>query len=516
MITPSFSCTQNDRSVVVSVYCPAVRASEIEIHVSDTLLSLHVAPYFLRLNFPASIVEDDQSSAVYDLASGYLTLTLTKQNTGDTFPDLDLLGKLLAPPPQNTRRGPTIEVLGAQETPNEFLEGVPSFLRFRPVIGSYRCSCRERLDNPPDGAGYYAANPRDFHSKAIWVSQCLYRVLSARRDHRERSQRARRGRRDPNPPRSACAQGAARRFKMGPGALYVCRATLYQCSLLKSRRLLRADFADSEQIEELLAWTHPYLSSSADEVVFTEAENATMLRLPRRECTCTYRYPHSPNAHSPPKDIASPPETRALYLTLLTLLFSYAYDARTTQHDPTPESAWTIAVLTPTFSALDPPPYPTNANSVDDPPPSSSDINTRELAESLIPSYRRALAFPLYRSWALAEACRMDAARLLARGTRTVLRCLLELRAILDVHEVYYVYSRIWLDDFCRWIQACARCGSVIRVNYLFIYFLFQRGFFETTGGGRGSSQHVEGFTWLGSWGAGTRSAGRKGGRIGQ
>ena len=47
----------------------------------------------------------------------------------------------------------------------------------------------------------------------------------------------------------------------------------------------RADFADSEQIEELLAWTHPYLSSSAGEVVFTEAENATMLRLPRRECT---------------------------------------------------------------------------------------------------------------------------------------------------------------------------------------------------------------------------------------
>lgn len=183
MITPRFSCTQNDRSVVVSVYCPAVRASEIEINVSDTLLSLHVAPYFLRLNFPAGIVEDDQSSAVYDPASGYLTLTLTKQNPGDTFPDLDLLGKLLAPPPQNTPRGPTIEVLGAQETPNEFLEGMPPFIRFHPVTGSYRCSRRERLDNPPDGAGYYAPNPLDFHSKAIWFSQCIHWVLSARSDH---------------------------------------------------------------------------------------------------------------------------------------------------------------------------------------------------------------------------------------------------------------------------------------------------------------------------------------------
>jgi protein SHQ1 len=115
MITPRFSCSQNDRSVIVSAYCPAVRASEIEIHVDDTLFSLHVAPYFLRLNFPASVVEDDQSSATYEPASGYLTLTLTKLNCGETFPDLDLLGKLLAPPAQSTHRNATIEVLDSQD-----------------------------------------------------------------------------------------------------------------------------------------------------------------------------------------------------------------------------------------------------------------------------------------------------------------------------------------------------------------------------------------------------------------
>ena len=161
MITPRFSCSQNDRSVVVSVYCPAVRASEIEIHVSDTVLSLHVAPYFLRLNFPASIVEDDQSSAVYDPASGYLTLTLTKQNPGDIFPDLDLLGKLLAPSvqAQDTRRGgPTIEVLGAQETPNEFLEGV---LTFR----SFSSGNRLILMQPPRTTGQSPRRCRILHSQ---------------------------------------------------------------------------------------------------------------------------------------------------------------------------------------------------------------------------------------------------------------------------------------------------------------------------------------------------------------
>jgi protein SHQ1 len=175
-------------------------------------------------------------------------------------------------------------------------------------------------------------------------------------------------------------------------------------------------------------------------------------------------------------DLASPQETRSLYLTLLTLLIAYAYDARTTQHDPTPESAWTIAALTPAFSALDPPPYlplqhphsrqpPQSDGGVNSSSTSTSDFNfdddlaslELELTETLVPSYRRALAFPLYRCWALADACRADAARFLLCGTRMVLRCLLELRAILDAHEAYYVYSRIWLDDFCRWIQACAR-----------------------------------------------------------
>jgi protein SHQ1 len=146
MITPRFSCSQDDRSVVVSVYCPAVRASEIEIHVEDTLLSLHVAPYFLRLNFPASVVEDEQSSAVYDPAAGRLTLTLTKLKRGENFPDLDLLGKLLAPPPpaqSNHKPGnPIIEVLDSQDSSghavdpdtaerNEILQGEQTFCVLR-------------------------------------------------------------------------------------------------------------------------------------------------------------------------------------------------------------------------------------------------------------------------------------------------------------------------------------------------------------------------------------------------
>lgn len=157
-------------------------------------------------------------------------------------------------------------------------------------------------------------------------------------------------------------------------------------------------------------------------------------------------YPLSP-------DLSTPAETQALYLTLLTLLFSYSYESRTTQGDPTPESAWTLASLTPAFSALDPAPYD-QAQSCSTAPDAFAEA---ELASVFTASYRRSLAFPLYRSFALAEACRADVAGLLSRGKRLIARCLLEMKDILDHHEVYYVYSKIWIDDFCVWTLAYAK-----------------------------------------------------------
>jgi protein SHQ1 len=54
---------------------------------------------------------------VYDPASGYLCVTLTKGVPGQDFPDLDLLAKLLAPRIQkeDASRGPLIEVLSSEE-----------------------------------------------------------------------------------------------------------------------------------------------------------------------------------------------------------------------------------------------------------------------------------------------------------------------------------------------------------------------------------------------------------------
>ena len=67
----------------------SVQASDVDIHVDDTLLTIHINPYFLRLNFPHPVSEEDGSAARYDAGAGFLYVTLNKQVKGQEFKDLD-------------------------------------------------------------------------------------------------------------------------------------------------------------------------------------------------------------------------------------------------------------------------------------------------------------------------------------------------------------------------------------------------------------------------------------------
>lgn len=117
-----------------------------------------------------------------------------------------------------------------------------------------------------------------------------------------------------------------------------------------------------------------------------------------------------------------------LWHSLLVILFATAYDTRSTLADPTPESAWTVISLTPLFTALLPSEaYPT-------------------VHSALRASYRRALAFPLYRHWALCDAVRADVVSLLKAGRQQVLRVLLSLQAILGETADYAILNTIWVN----------------------------------------------------------------------
>ncbi len=71
-------------------------------------------------------------------------------------------------------------------------------------------------------------------------------------------------------------------------------------------------------------------------VAFTEAEREQMRRLPRVEVL-----------------VAGSDAVRTCLLSLVDLVFAYAYDHRTTLGEPSVESAWTVARLSATLSWLE-------------------------------------------------------------------------------------------------------------------------------------------------------------------
>ncbi|KAJ3521375.1 hypothetical protein NMY22_g12345 [Coprinellus aureogranulatus] len=406
MITPRFSCSQTEDAVTVSMYCPSVRAADVEINVDENLLTVHVNPYYLRLNFPHNLLEDDSASAKYDAGSGYLNITLTKEQKGQYFEDLDLLAKLLAPRP-TTKTTPSIEVLSSEESSSEGLSQKLDGLSLDAQSEFEEAAANDWQlpQQVPEGLPELQTSLEKPYGFLSLHSGYLRHV-----GHTENEVN------DLGPDAEKCSKDerAKRRVQREDEKW--------------DPEHYMADFADDEYIQDLLKWKHPY-NATQDPFEYTESENLEILRLPRKEY------------------LADAWQTHQLYLTLATLLFSYAYESRTNQLDATPESAWTLCILTPAFTALLPP-EPSSTNALE--------FTTQELINALVPSYRRSLAFPLYRSFALSEKCRVDAAQLLAKGRRTVMRCLLDMKRILDHHEVYYVYSKIWVDDFCVWVQAHA------------------------------------------------------------
>ncbi|KAI0928358.1 hypothetical protein AcW1_005627 [Taiwanofungus camphoratus] len=423
MITPRFSCSQTDSAVIVKMYCPSVRASDIEIHVEETLFSVHINPYFLRLTFPHPLLGDEDASASYDAGSGYLTIAVAKEVNGQEFKDLDLLAKLLAPRPSaHIQEQPVIEVLGVEDAPSndddELAERTQNLTLEQQEFIEAAQNDWQISQEVPEALPALKTTFECHYGFLNLHSGYLRHVGHTENDINELGADA-----------ETCPPDQRRRRRLE-----------HEDQKWDEEHYM-ADFAEDDYIQELIAWNNSQMNSTG-EFEYTEKENLTMLRLPRKEY------------------LATPKQTRDIYLTLLTLLFSYAYETRTTQHDPTPESAWTISILTPAFSALDPAPYlPLSL------PPESSSFTASELAATFAASYRRALAFPLYRSFALAEACRADVAALLSRGKRMVARCLLEMKHILDHHDVYYIYSKVWIDDFCVWTLAYASDNILQRLS---------------------------------------------------
>ncbi|KAF9361247.1 hypothetical protein BGX26_004766 [Mortierella sp. AD094] len=131
---------------------------------------------------------------------------------------------------------------------------------------------------------------------------------------------------------------------------------------------------------------------------------------------------------------------KSTYLSLIDILFAYSYDLRVSEGDATVETAWTICKLSPSIAALE---------------------QFTTLKETLLASFRRALAYPLNRNWNLAMKVLQDVYVIFKLGRRGILRALLAIKEILDHDDVYYIYSKMFIEDYCVWIQSSSE--KVIR-----------------------------------------------------
>lgn len=153
---------------------------------------------------------------------------------------------------------------------------------------------------------------------------------------------------------------------------------------------------------------------------------------------------------SVPVTVPAPRLRRALG-SLVDVLCAYCYDVRITQHDPSPESAWTIAILSPTLSWLAP---------------------SEDLQRVLVHFTRRVLIYPYLRRYDLARLCIKDCAVILKLGKRRVLKCLLEVEAerrgewqikkIFKYAERKYILNTLYIDKFILWVQVRA-VGAIER-----------------------------------------------------
>ncbi|RGB43927.1 SHQ1 domain-containing protein [Rhizophagus diaphanus] len=448
MITPNFTITQDFKFITIIIKTPYIKVSDVELYCEGPDFSFYVKPYYLRLHFPGNLVDDDRVNASYDISSGEMNIKIPKETPGEEFSDLDLLTKLLAPKSvKKVPEKPLIEIIddnndenNNQENDNELEElfekedyrqksykNNNDFLirELNNDVNNEVNDVNDVNDNKPLIQELFGGKINDDKE-----AKRLYKLLEEADAYNwELPQQI------PN------EKELLPIAKYGFNKLYsgyfmhiqetcneIIDITDPERSTPESRRQDRintenskfdpdhyiADFMCAQDIKHLIKSKNVWWKGSSD-LNFTEEENTIMRNLTNKQYLI--------------ENVGS------IYYGLIDLLFAYSYNYRVFEGENTVESPWMIGKISPTISCLE------QFNSIE---------------ETMKALYRRSLAYPWYRNYKLAKKCQEDVYDLLKLGKRAILKVLLELKDLFDHHDTYYVYSKIWLDDYCIWCQTKA------------------------------------------------------------
>ncbi|AGO11556.1 AaceriADL230Cp [[Ashbya] aceris (nom. inval.)] len=422
MLTPKFKLTQDDEYLYVDISISSIRfnASGLELVVDDTLFVFHLSPYYLRLRFPHPLVDDERCKAEYKAGDESIFVKIPKLNKGEIFEDLDLPTKLLArhgevlaadavaQNQENRPRGPLIQEISSSETPadkstddtlaagEEFnweIKQVPH------VEGVSALQTRYGFDNQYDSViGVSISNGNDINEL----------------DDPEHT----------SPNERVLERIRKENLKFDPE---------YYVSEFMTCKYGTGEDLDINGIKVLLQYVPPFPKQYLKWYKHAEDKGAS------------FPVEFSPKEdelmrNDLPKKSYLIQDTTQLYVSILSLLFAHTFEQVENEGIHNTESAWTIGKLTPQLACLD------------------LQLLPEELIQefpivraALVAGTRRALAYPLHRNFDLICKCWNYVYYLLRAGKRLIIRALLDIYELFRLHDVYYVYNRVFLGDLCSW-----------------------------------------------------------------
>jgi protein SHQ1 len=432
-ITPRFTISQNDEYVLIEINVPHIRVSTAELIADNYDFTFFCNPYLLKLTFPYEFEgEDERCKATYDVNknNGTMTAHLPKRVQGQNFPDLDLTTRLLHMRKDKDDQSdsklpplpPVIEIIGSKTNDNNtneeevenlcedieslnitdsiFKSKKPHYgfnMKYSSILGNLREDCLDMIEIiDPDK-----------------ISPFERRALRLERENSKFD----------------AERYLGDYFGAEEDSIFIeamDHETMWT-KLLESQDI---------QIEEVVvdgidSDNPPVRSSSNSSSNSSSISNNIVLTSDEQEilsnslCNREYLIP------------SGSLEENRLLISLTDILFAYCYDSRITLEEPNVESAYTISRLSSTLSWLD-----------------SYIGESDEIMTSIKSFCRRSLIYPYIRSWDLTCKILGDVSVIFSLGKRCILKVLLKLRSIFEHTDTHYLLNKLYLDDYCVWIQS--------------------------------------------------------------
>jgi protein SHQ1 len=415
MLTPRFICHQDDEFVYIDIQVSHIRfdAPGVQIVVENELFVFSLNPYYLRLRFPAPLIDDEErSSAEYQSKEERINVKIPKLNKGQFFEDLDLSAKLLARSGEESVMDSRtlLEEIGLQAN-DEMIKEAGKVLEEekpkRPLIEEIGKTDLEKTAEEAEAFNWEINQTiqEDTSLKIKYGFDSQYDSivgvsLSNGNDINELD--------DPehtSPNDRIKERLLKENFKFDP--------EYYAADYMTSKYAGEDEYSP---VKDLLKWVNPLCTQ---DIEFTKEENEKMIDLPRRSYVITNPKP--------------------LYYAILSLMFAFTYEQRQTEGEFTSESAWSMGKLTPQIALLDQQII-------------FADSKTNIIKALIITGIRRSLSYPLHRSYDLSLKAWEDVMKILQRGEKAVIRALLMIREPFRFHDIYYVYNKILLEDLINWL----------------------------------------------------------------